>query len=104
MKQSKLDQGLMYCPPHVGEILRELYLEPRDLSVTEAAERLGVSRQALSRLINEKSGISAEMAIRLSKAFSTSSEYWMNLEKQHELWEASQQFDASDVIPFDEAA
>lgn len=95
---------LMNNPPHVGEILRELYLEPLGISVTEAAEHFGVTRQALSRLINEKSGISAEMAIRLSKAFSTSPEYWMNLQKQYELWVASQRFDDIDVIPFDEAA
>ena len=67
---------IMNKPPHIGEILRELYLEPLGITVTEAAEHLGVTRQALSRLINEKSGISAEMAIRLSKAFDTSANYW----------------------------
>ena len=76
----------MNNPPHVGEILRELYLEPLEISVTDAAENLGVTRQALSRLVNEKSGISAEMAIRLSKAFDTTPDYWMNLEKEYELW------------------
>lgn len=94
----------MHNPPHVGEILRELYLEPLEISVTDAAEHLGVSRQALSRLINEKTGISAEMAIRLSKAFKTTPDYWMNLEKQYELWQAMQTFDADDINPFPIAA
>ncbi len=66
-------------PTHPGEMLRELYLEPLGISVTDAAKHLGVTRQALSRLINEKAGINAEMAIRLAKAFNTSPEYWMNL-------------------------
>lgn len=79
---------MMHNPPHVGEILRELYLEPANISVTEAAKRLGVSRQAISRLINEKTGISADMALRLAQAFGTSPEYWLNMEKQYELWQA----------------
>lgn len=90
----------MYNPPHVGEILRELYLEPLNISVTDAAKNLGVTRQALSRLINEKSGISAEMAIRLSKAFSTTDDYWMNLETQHELWLARKKAKRIRIKPF----
>jgi len=95
---------MMKNPPHVGEILRELYLEPLGISVTEAADRLGVTRQALSRLVNEKTGISAEMAIRLGKAFGTSPDFWMNLEKQYELWQAMKKYKASDIVPFDKAA
>jgi antitoxin HigA-1 len=94
---------IMHTPPHVGEILRELYLEPLEISVTEAAEHLGVSRQALSRLINEKTGISAEMAIRLSKVFSTSPEFWMNLEKQYELSQAVHKHRNLNVKPFKRA-
>lgn len=95
---------LMHNPPHVGEILRELYLGPLDISVTDAAAHLGVTRQALSRLINEKSGISPEMAIRLAKAFSTSPDYWMNLETQYELWQATKKLKNIKVKPFDIAA
>lgn len=91
---------IMNDPPHVGEILRELYFEPLAISVTEAAKHLGVTRQALSSLLNEKSGISAEMAIRLSKAFNNSPEYWMNLEKQYELWVAIQKHKNINVKPF----
>ncbi len=90
----------MNNPPHVGEILRELYLEPLEISVTDAAENLGVTRQALSRLVNEKSGISAEMAIRLSKAFDTTPDYWMNLEKEYELWLAIKKVKKIKVKPF----
>jgi len=94
----------MHNPPHVGEILRELYLQPMGISVTDAAKHLGVTRQALSRLVNEQSGISAEMAIRLGKAFNTTADYWMNLAMQYELWQASKKASNIHVEPFDEAA
>ena len=63
---------LMHNPPHPGEVLKELCLEPLGLTVTEAAKGLGVSRKTLSTILNGKSGISPEMAVRLSIAFSTS--------------------------------
>ena len=64
----------MHNPPHPGEILRELCIEPLGLSITEAAEALGVTRKTLSAILNGRSGISPEMAVRLSLAFGTSSE------------------------------
>lgn len=76
----------MHNPPHPGEILRELCLEPLGLSVTRAAEALGVSRKTLSAILNERAGISPEMAIRLSKAFDTSAESWLNQQVQYDLW------------------
>jgi addiction module HigA family antidote len=81
---------LMHNPPHPGEIIKELCLEPRGVSVTEAAEALGVSRKTLSSIINGKSGISPEMAVRLSIAFDTSSESWLNQQTQYDLWQAEQ--------------
>jgi addiction module HigA family antidote len=81
---------LMHNPPHPGEIIKELCLEPLELSVTEAAEALGVSRKTLSSIINGKSGISPEMAVRLSIAFDTSSESWLNQQIQYDLWQAEQ--------------
>jgi len=81
---------LMHNPPHPGEVLRELCLEPLDLTVTAAAEALGVSRKTLSALLNGKAGISPEMAIRLSIAFDTSAESWLNQQSQYELWHAEQ--------------
>ena len=81
---------LMHNPPHPGEVLRELCLEPMGLSVTAAAEALGVSRKTLSAVLNGKAGISPEMAIRLSIAFNTSAESWLNQQTQYELWHAEQ--------------
>jgi addiction module HigA family antidote len=78
----------MHNPPHPGEILRELCLEPLGLSVTRAAEALGVSRKTLSAILNGRAGISPEMAIRLSKAFDTSAESWLNQQVQYDLWVA----------------
>jgi addiction module HigA family antidote len=80
---------LMHNPPHPGEVIRELCLEPLGVSVTEAAEALGVSRKT-ERIINGKSGISPEMAVRLSIAFDTSSESWLNQQTQYDLWQAEQ--------------
>ena len=78
----------MHNPPHPGEILRELCIEPLGLSITEAADALGITRKTLSSILNGRSGISPEMAVRLSLAFSTSSESWLNQQSQYDLWEA----------------
>ena len=78
----------MYNPPHPGEVLRELCLAPLGLTVTEAARSLGVSRKTLSAILNGRSGISPEMAVRLSIAFDTSAESWLNQQLQHDLWHA----------------
>ena len=78
----------MHNPPHPGGIIRRHCLDPLDLSVTEAAKGLGVTRQALSDLINGKAGISIEMAIRLSKAFGSSAETWLGLQMAYDLWQA----------------
>ncbi len=81
---------LMHNPPHPGEIIRELCLEPLGISVTEAAKALGVSRKTLSAILNGRAGISPEMAVRLSIAFDTSAESWMNQQVQFDLWKAEQ--------------
>jgi addiction module HigA family antidote len=78
----------MHNPPHPGEIIRELCLEPLELSVTEAAEGLGVSRKTLSAILNGHAGISPEMALRLSMAFDTTPESWLNQQTQYDLWTA----------------
>ena len=80
----------MYNPPHPGEILKELCLEPLGLTVTRAAEALGVSRKTLSAILNGRAGITPEMAIRLSLAFDTSAESWLNQQIQYDLWLARQ--------------
>lgn len=78
----------MHNPPHPGEILRELCLVPLGLSVTDAAKALGVSRKTLSSVLNRRAGISPEMAVRLSIAFDTSAESWLNQQVQYDLWQA----------------
>ncbi|HUO05276.1 MAG TPA: HigA family addiction module antitoxin [Candidatus Binataceae bacterium] len=78
----------MHNPAHPGEIIRELCLEPLGLSVTEAARGLGVTRKALSELLNGRAGVSPAMALRLAKAFGTSAESWMNMQQQYDLWRA----------------
>ena len=79
---------MMYDPPHPGEILREDYLVPLDLTVTCAASALGITRKTLSAILNERAGISPAMAMRLAKALDTSAEFWLNLQTQHDLWRA----------------
>ena len=81
---------LMHNPPHPGEVIKELCIEPLGLTVTAAAKALGVSRKTLSSIINGKAGISPEMAVRLSIAFDTSSESWVNQQSQYDLWHAEQ--------------
>lgn len=83
----------MYSPPHPGEIIREFCIEPLNLSVTEAAEALGVTRKTLSTLLNGRSGISPEMALRLSKVFGRTPEGWLRLQLQFDLWKTQQSVD-----------
>jgi len=78
----------MHNPPHPGGIVRRQCLEPLGLSVTEAAEGVGVTRQALSDLVNGKAGISDDMAIRLAKAFGSSAEAWLGLQTAYDLAQA----------------
>jgi antitoxin HigA-1 len=78
----------MHNPAHPGEVLRE-YL-PASISVTQAAEKLGVSRQAFSNVLNSKAGISAEMAYRLAFALGTTPEFWLKLQVTYDLWAVKQ--------------
>ncbi len=78
----------MHNPPHPGEVLRALCLEPLGLTVTAAARALRVSRKTLSSILNGRAGVSPEMAVRLSIAFDTSAESWLNQQLQYDLWHA----------------
>ena len=78
----------MHDPPHPGGIVRRQCLEPLGLTVTRAAEGLGVTRQALSELLNGRTSISVEMAIRLSKAFGSTPETWLGMQMTYDLWQA----------------
>lgn len=83
----------MHDPPHPGEHIRYDCLEPLGLTVTKAAQVLGVSRKALSELVNGRAGISPEMAIRLEKAFGGSPGVWLRMQMNHDLWHAQQKAD-----------
>ena len=78
----------MHNPPHPGEVLLDLCVKPLGLTVTQAAAALGVSRKTLSRILNARAGISPEMAVRLSLAFGTTAESWLNQQVQYDLWHA----------------
>ena len=78
----------MHNPPHPGDVLRQLCLEPLNLTVTDAARSLGVSRKTLFSIVNGRAGISPEMAVRLSIAFNTSAERWLHQQLQYDLWHA----------------
>ncbi len=80
--------GRMFNPPHPGEVLQEWLA---NISVTEAAKQLGVTRAHLSRILHGHAGISADMALRLSAALGTSPELWLGLQQSHDLWLAMQQ-------------
>lgn len=91
---------VMHNPPHPGEGIREFCIKPLGLTVTEAAEGLGVSRKTLSAVLNGRFGISPGMAIRLSKAFGGSAESWVNQQAQYDLWQALQRTDVTKVKAF----
>jgi addiction module HigA family antidote len=83
----------MKNPPHPGRLVRQECIEPLGLTVTDAAERLGVTRQALNNLVNERAGISPEMSIRLSKAFGSSPDVWLGMQMEYDLAEAEKHAD-----------
>jgi antitoxin HigA-1 len=73
-------------PTHPGGIIKRMQLEPLGLSISEAAESLGVSRKTLSKIVNERGAVTSEMSLRLARAFGTSPELWLNLQKDYDLW------------------
>ena len=93
----------MHNSPHPGGIVRRQCLEPLSLSVTTAARGLGVTRQALSGLVNGRAGVSVDMAIRLSKAFGSSPETWLGLQTAYDLWQARSRASEIEVTPFSAA-
>ena len=82
-----LKQGMP--PVHPGEILKQMYLEPLEVSITQLSENLAVARKTVSQLVNGHMGVSAEMALRLAKAFDTTPELWLNMQRNYDLWYAS---------------
>ena len=94
----------MRNPPHPGEIIMYECLEPLGLTVTRAAQGLGVTRQALSDLVNEKAGVSVEMSIRLSRAFGSTPETWLGMQTAYDLWQARERAQEIEVEDFKAAA
>jgi addiction module HigA family antidote len=77
------------APSHPGGILSRLYLGPLTITVSELAEIISVSRKTISKIVNEKGSITPDMALRLSRAFNTTPDLWLNLQKNYDLWQAS---------------
>jgi len=91
----------MHNPPHPGEFIEGVYLEPCGLSIRQVAERLDVSASTLQRLIAGKSRVSPDMALRLSRVLSRSAESWLTLQDSHDLWQARQRLDLSALSPME---
>ena len=88
---------LMANPPHPGEILREDFLKELNISVTELAKKLHITRYIISNIINEKAGISPEMSLKLSKAFNTEPDMWIKLQVQYDLAKARKKVNLDDI-------
>ncbi len=87
-------------PVHPGEILREDYIKERGLTITEVAKGLGVARANLSAILNERAGISPEMAVKLSEAFGNTTQFWVNLQKNFEVYHAEKKIDRKTITHF----
>ena len=87
----------MHNPPHPGVFIQEVYLTPNQMSGRELALQLGVAASTLSRVLNEASGVSPEMALRLSKALGRSPESWLTMQHNYDLWQAKQTVDLATV-------
>lgn len=83
-------EGMTRRPTHPGSILKVHYLTPLSLSVTDLAARLGVSRKLLSNIVNGRASVTVDVALRLSRAFNTTPDLWLNLQRNLDLWEAQQ--------------
>ncbi len=87
----------MHNPPHPGEFIRATYIDPFDISVRSLAESLGVASSTLARIVSTRSGVSPEMALRLSKALGRSAESWLAMQRNFDLWQAKKTADLSAV-------
>ena len=96
----------MHNPPHPGEFIRETYIEPFDISIRSLAENLRVAASTLARIVSERSAVSPEMALRLSKALGRSPESWLAMQDNYDLWQARKSANLSQVrkIPFEATA
>ena len=81
----------MHHPAHPGEVLRALYLKPLGVTITQAADALGVTRKHVSTMVNGRAPVTPDMAVRLAIVFATEPELWMNMQAQHDLWSVKRQ-------------
>ncbi|MES2701173.1 MAG: HigA family addiction module antitoxin [Bacteroidota bacterium] len=91
-------------PSHPGEILREVFIKERSLTITEVAKGLHIARANLSAIVNERAGISPELAVKLSEAFGNTAQFWVNLQKNYELWHAERKVNRSGIAHFAQAS
>lgn len=91
----------MFNPPHPGEFIQQVYMEPNQLSGRELSERLGVSPSTLHRILHSASRVSPEMALRLAKVLGRSPESWLAMQDHYDLWHAKQQINLQHVRPID---
>jgi addiction module HigA family antidote len=94
----------MHNPPHPGEIIKGLWLEPMGVSITKAAKAMGISRKTLSKIVNKQGRVTPEMAIRLSLALGSSPESWLGHQTAYDLWQAEQRRSELKVVPLFTAA
>lgn len=95
-----LKRGLQ--PPHPGTILKEMFINERNLTITEVAKGLKMTRTNLSSVINGHVKISPELAVKLSEAFGNSAQFWVNLQNNYELWHAERKINRADISRFDQ--
>jgi len=93
----RINRMEMNNPPHPGEVLKELYIEPLNVTVTTFARALGVRRATASSLLNGKSSISPQMAIKLSRVFNTTPDLWLGMQMEYDLWNAKQLYDGHEI-------
>ncbi len=91
-------------PAHPGEILKEMFINERNLTITEVAKGLNMARANLSSIINGHLGISPELAVKLSEAFGNTAQFWVNLQNNYELWHAEKKINRTTIRHFDQVA
>ena len=97
---------MIHEPLHPGVIIKDILIDSTGLTISDAADRLGVTRTTLSRLLNKHAGVSPEMALRLSKLLNTSVDMWINLQSQYDIWSVINHHtsDINNIIPLKKAA
>lgn len=91
--------SLLQDPMHPGEVLKELYLDPMDMGAIAFARHLGVPRTRIERLLKGDTGMTADTAVRLARAFNTTPAYWMNMQTNFDMAKAAKEIDVSDIEP-----